>query len=117
MKSAWILLALAGFGAAAEREHGIRFLKDDLGKLPPGWKAARTGKGMSEWKVVKDEAAPGQTGYALAQTSDDPKALFNLCVVDEPILENLEVMVAFKAVKGQKDQGGGIVWRYQDADN
>jgi hypothetical protein len=25
--------------------------------------------------------------------------------------------VAFKANKGDKDQGGGIVWRYQDANN
>jgi len=27
------------------------------------------------------------------------------------------VMVAFKAVRGKKDQGGGIVWRYKDANN
>ena len=26
-------------------------------------------------------------------------------------------MVSFKAVKGEKDQGGGLVWRYQDANN
>ena len=25
--------------------------------------------------------------------------------------------MAFKAMKGKDDQGGGIVWRYQDANN
>ena len=29
----------------------------------------------------------------------------------------MEVTVAFKSVEGEIDQGGGIVWRYQDADN
>ena len=43
--------------------------------------------------------------------------MFNLCVADEPSLKDVEVLVAFKAVKSQKDQGGGIVWRYQDANN
>ncbi len=117
MRLAWVLLALTAVGAAKEREHGFRFTKDDAGKLPAGWKAARTGKGMSEWKVVADETAPAQTGYALAQTSADPKALFNLCVADEPSLKDVEVMVALKAIKGKKDQGGGIVWRYQDVNN
>ena len=31
--------------------------------------------------------------------------------------KEIEVRVAFKAVRGKKDQGGGIVWRYQDANN
>ncbi len=43
--------------------------------------------------------------------------MFNLCVADDTKYKDVEVMVAFKAIKGEKDQGGGIVWRYQDADN
>jgi len=31
--------------------------------------------------------------------------------------KDVELRVAFKAVKGDKDQGGGFVWRYQDANN
>jgi hypothetical protein len=30
---------------------------------------------------------------------------------------DVEVSVAFKAIAGKRDQGGGIVWRYQDANN
>jgi hypothetical protein len=113
------LLALVGTVALAaeDKVKTITFSKDDAGKTPAGWKAAQTGKGESVWKVVADESAPSKSGYALAQTTNNPDALFNLCVANEPSLKDVEVIVAFKAVKGEKDQGGGIVWRYQDANN
>jgi hypothetical protein len=95
----------------------VKFSEIDAGKVPVGWKAAQTGKGKSVWKVVADDTAPYKTGYALAQTTDDRDALFNLCIANEPSFKDVEVAVAFKAVKGKKDQGGGIVWRYQDANN
>jgi Domain of Unknown Function (DUF1080) len=38
-------------------------------------------------------------------------------VADDTNFKDVEVSIAFKAVKGKKDQGGGIVWRYQDANN
>jgi hypothetical protein len=53
----------------------------------------------------------------LAQTADGPKPLFNLCVADDTSYQDLEASVAFKAVKGKEDQGGGILWRYQDGNN
>jgi hypothetical protein len=109
----WALPALAD-----EKETAVGFQKGDLGKVPAGWKADKTGKGDgSVWKVVADESAPSKTGYALAQTAESPGSMFNLCVADEPSLKDVEVSVAFKAVAGKKDLGGGIVWRYQDANN
>src|SRR6516225_2755532 len=106
--------------AAAGRDKGrdFRFTKDDLGKMPAGWKAERTGKGEgSVWKVIKDESAPSKSGYVLAQTAAGPSSLFNLCVAQDTNYQDVEAIVAFKANEGNKDQGGGIVWRYQDADN
>jgi hypothetical protein len=95
-----------------------RWNKDDLGKLPSGWKAAQTGKGKgSVWKIVADDSAPSKTGLVLAQTAASPRGLFNLCVADEGTYKDVEVRVAFKAVRGKEDQGGGIVWRYRDANN
>ena len=35
----------------------------------------------------------------------------------EPAVKDVEVTVEFKAMAGKKDQGGGIIWRYQDANN
>ncbi|MGD0898784.1 MAG: family 16 glycoside hydrolase [Thermoguttaceae bacterium] len=89
-----------------------------VGELPRGWSAAKTGQGPgSAWKVVEDATAPAGK-KALAQTSDQgPNRLFNLCVADQTRFANVSLSVAFKAVAGKLDQGGGLVWRYKDADN
>src|SRR5207237_3872771 len=64
-----------------------------------------------------DTTTPSKGGFALAQTAVGPSALFNLCVLDGAAAKDVEVSVAFKAVAGDKDQGGGVVWRYEDANN
>jgi hypothetical protein len=89
-----------------------------VGQLPPGWVAAKTGEGPgSVWKVVEDATAPS-AGKALAQTSaEGPKRLFNLCVAKKSSFRDIELSVAFKAVAGKIDQGGGPMWRYTDAKN
>jgi hypothetical protein len=38
-------------------------------------------------------------------------------VVQSTYALDLEVSVAFKANEGKRDQGGGVVWRYQDSNN
>lgn len=117
MRAITAVAALVTCGVAAGKERTVTFGKADVGKVPIGWSAAQTGKGKSEWKVVPDETAPGKTGFALAQTTADRGATFNLCVADRPVLKDVEISVAFKAVEGESDRGGGIVWRYQDANN
>jgi hypothetical protein len=120
-RTAMIVLAgvlAASLVAAEEKERSVVFSKDDVGKLPEGWKAEKTGKGEgSVWKVVADKTAPSGKGYVLAQTAAGPGPLFNLCVETTTDYKDVDVSVAFKAVEGKKDQGGGIVWRYQDANN
>jgi hypothetical protein len=114
------VLALAGtaLSAADETVRSVRFGKDDVGKVPAGWKAEKTGKGEgSVWKVVQDDTAPSKTGLALAQTAESPGNVFNICVVDDSNYRDVELSVAFKAIRGKKDQGGGFVWRYQDNSN
>jgi hypothetical protein len=104
--------------AADDKGFTLHLTKDDLGKVPAGWKAAQTGKGEgSVWKVVADETAPSKSGFALAQTAVGPNAFFNLCVAQDTNFKDVEITVDLKVVKGEKDQGGGVVWRYQDADN
>jgi len=104
--------------AAEEKAKKMLFSRDDLGKVPAGWKADQTGKGEgSIWKVVADDTAPSKTGHALAQTAEAPGPLFNLCVADGTSFKDVAIKVSFKAVRGKKDQGGGVVWRYQDANN
>jgi hypothetical protein len=110
-------LAATGIVGAAE-PRAWKLSRDSLGRLPPGWLAARTGAGEgSVWKILADETAPSKTGLVLAQTAAGPSALFNLCVMQEGNYKDVELRVNFKAVKGDNDQGGGFVWRYQDAKN
>jgi hypothetical protein len=113
-----LAVVIAGLALAADKESVFRFSKDDAGKVPSGWTAAQTGKGEgSVWKVVADKTAPSKTGYVLAQTAESPKPFFNLCIADNTSYKDVDIRVAFKAIQGKNDQGGGIVWRYQDADN
>ena len=116
---ALIVLALGAsalWGAEAKPQ-AWDFEDADVGKLPPGWTAAKTGKGDgSVWKIVDDKTAPGGA-HVLAQVAKGPGPLFNLCVADDAKLQDLEFSIAFKAVDGKVDQGGGVVWRYLDASN
>jgi hypothetical protein len=116
----WSIAVLAVLGAAvlAADEKPAPLTRADLGKLPAGWKAAQTGEGKgSVWKVVEDATAPSKGGFALAQTASGPSALFNLCVLEKSKFKDGGLSVRFKAVAGKIDRGGGLVWRYQDADN
>jgi hypothetical protein len=111
-----LLAATAVVGAVEPQAWKLN--RDNLGKLPAGWVGEKTGTGEgSVWKVVADETAPSKSGLVLAQTAAGPSALFNLCVVQDGYYKDVELRVNFKAVKGDKDQGGGFVWRYQDAKN
>jgi Domain of Unknown Function (DUF1080) len=64
----------------------------------------------------EDQAAPKGI-KVLAQTAQSPNAVFNLCVAEGRDFKDVELSVAFKAVEGKVDQGGGVVWRYQDQNN
>ena len=105
---------------AADKPNQIRWIFEDasVGKVPAGWLSGKTGKGPgSLWKVIEDDSAPSGT-HVLAQiSSEGPNRLFNLCVCDEALLTDVDLPVAFKAVKGRIDQGGGPIWRCRDENN
>jgi hypothetical protein len=100
----------------------LKFDKANVGELPPGWKSgvtvtATSPKGSeSVWKILEDKTAPGGP-LVLAQTSKNAGSVFNLCVADEGKYKDVDISIAFKAVEGAQDQGGGIIWRVQDNNN
>jgi hypothetical protein len=113
-----VLVLNAVLLAADDKARTFTFAKDDVTKTPSGWTATKTGKGEgSVWKVVADPTAPSGKGHVLAQTAAGPSSLFNLCIADDTSYTDVEMSVAFKPIQGDKDQGGGLVWRYQDANN
>jgi hypothetical protein len=106
-----VLLALAL--AAADP---VPFTEDDVGKVPAGWAAAKTGTGTgSVWRVTRDTSAA--TGRTLTQTAAGPGKLFNLCVHERIQFRDGDLSVRVRALEGAIDQGGGLVWRLKDADN
>jgi hypothetical protein len=96
----------------------MNFESDEIGKIPNDFSNQMTGKGgLGKWEVIGDETAPS-TPNALAQTSQDYFGYhFNMAINEKEIYDDLELFVKFKGVKGREDQGGGPVWRYQDANN
>lgn len=119
MRCCLLAITVASLMVAAEpKAHPITFNKADLGKLPAGWTSGKTGEGEgSVWKVTADDAAPGKTGHVLTQTAEGPNRLFNVCVHDASSFLDGDLTVQVKAISGEIDQGGGLVWRYIDANN
>lgn len=118
LRSAFVLLMVTGVVVAEEpKAMKTDFEGATVGSVPKGWTVAKTGTGEgSVWKIAEDKTAP-KGPKVLAQTAESPGPMFNLCVADDTNFKDVEASVAFKAVKGKKDQGGGIVWRYADANN
>jgi 3-keto-disaccharide hydrolase len=115
--TAWLAATLVTL-LAAEKAIIHTFDQQPEGRVPAGWTSAKTGEGEgSVWKVVGYDEG-GQKGRALAQTSSEgPNGLFNLCVVEGARYGDVDLSVRVKAVSGKNDRGGGVVWRYRDANN
>jgi hypothetical protein len=64
------------------------------------------------WSVVASDS-----GKALAQSARSADPVFNVALVDDAKAKDLELSVRLKAVAGELDQGGGLVWRAKDAKN
>lgn len=118
MSSLCALLFLVAPGVVDDKKTARWDFEDGIvGKLPAGWTSAKTGKGEgSIWKIAEDKTAP-KGPKVLAQTAAGPGSLFNLCIADKSSFGDVDLSVAFKSVAGKKDQGGGPVWRYKDANN
>ena len=68
---------------------------------------------MGQWEVLD-----GNGNKVLAQTSKENFGYHFDVIVNEQLSYNdLEFTLKFKGVEGHEDQGGGPVWRYQDANN
>lgn len=116
-----LLCMLAWLSAAqivADDHRSWRFDDVPAGALPSDWSSAKTGEGPgSDWKVVAAER-DGRQNQALAQTSSaGPRPVYNLCVLGNEQHRDVDLSVDVKALSGQIDQGGGLVWRYRDANN
>jgi len=114
-----VLLCACAAWAGAAGTTRLKFDKGKVGELPPGWKSGVTGQGATEsaWKLALDKTAPGGP-LVLFQTSKNPRAAFNVCLAKSAgKYKHLDMSIALKAIAGDADQGGGVLWRAQDKDN
>ncbi len=112
---AFPVLTLAGKSdPSAHRHVTIDFENQRPGVLPDGWMVpTRNGEPAGNWKVVEEGK-----NKVLAQTSSSHwGSHFNVAVWNVEDFRDLELSVRFKAIKGNEDQGGGPIWRFQGPGN
>lgn len=84
----------------------------DFGSDEPGHIAQGFTGEVGRWEVARDGGEA-----VLAQRAENPKRTYNLALVAGSSYRDLDLSVRIKAVAGETDQGGGIVWRAKDKDN
>ncbi len=94
------------------------FDSDAVGSTPPKFHSARTGKGAEgKWVVMADPTAPSKPNVVAQTSTDKTDYRFPLLIADEGSFKDLELSVRFKAVSGEVDRAGGLVFRLKDANN
>lgn len=72
---------------------------------------------LGDWIVRTDATAPSPPNV-LAQVGTFPDGIhFPRCLVKDLQLADLRMSVRFKPISGECDQGGGLVFRFQDRQN
>jgi hypothetical protein len=105
------LMVAAATSFAAAGKMTWNFDKDRSGAMPAGF--YRT---AGQWRVKADAAAPSRPNV-LAQMARSSADTFNLALVTGTSYRNLDLAVRMRAIDGTTDQGGGLVWRAQNARN
>lgn len=67
---------------------------------------------VGAWSV-----APSDNGKALAQSAKNPNSVFNITLISDTNVKDVDLSVRIKPIAGETDRGGGLVWRAKDAKN
>lgn len=96
----------------------FNFDNDNVGGMPTGFHGARTGQGTEgNWVVMADSTAPSKPNVVAQTSRDRTDYRFPLLIADQGSFKDLEISVKFKAVEGEVDRAGGLVFRLKDANN
>jgi hypothetical protein len=103
-----ILLLMGAVASVADGPKKSWTFEDDTpGAAPRGFTPAN-----GEWAVVNTSE-----GKVLAQLAKNANPAFNVALVDDTQAKDVDISVKIKALAGEFDQGGGLVWRAKDARN
>lgn len=124
-----IAYAIAVCLPASAQQSGRHWTFDDVavGELPDGWLIDATNPVVTpaEWQVTPGGKADGgnvvlafmRPSARTEIVSRLSRSLFNLCWTPDVAFGDGEIEVAVQAIAGRIDQGGGPIWRVQDANN
>jgi hypothetical protein len=101
-----LLVSLTAYGGGEEKKTWT-FDNETAGAVPKGFSPA-----VGDWTVVSTNE-----GNVLAQTASNGNPIFNVVLIDDTSAKDVDLSVKIKAVAGEHDQGGGLVWRAKDAKN
>jgi Domain of Unknown Function (DUF1080) len=102
----------------AGQTQAYNFDGDKPGEIPAGFHGARTGQGTEgKWVVMADSTAPSKPNVVAQTSKDRTDYRFPLLIADQGSYQDLEISVKFKAVEGDVDRAGGLVFRLKDANN
>jgi hypothetical protein len=103
-----IATLISGMSLAAEATKKIwDFEKDEPGKIANGFTNE-----VGQWEVAKDG-----DNHVLYQKAKNDDATFNVALVEGTSYKDIDLSVKLKAVAGETDRGGGLVWRAKDVKN
>jgi hypothetical protein len=97
---------------------GMAIARDDTKRTwdfesdEPGVSAKGFANEAGEWVVAKEGA-----NKVLHQKAKNPDATFNVTLAEGTSYKNVDLSVKLRAVAGEVDRGGGVVWRAKDKDN
>jgi hypothetical protein len=107
--SSWLaacaLFSAAFAGAGAKKSWD--FEADAPGQIAAGFRNE-----VGQWEIVR--VGDNQVLYQKARNDDHT---FNLALVEGTSYKDLDISVRLKAIAGETDRGGGVVWRAKDRQN
>jgi Domain of Unknown Function (DUF1080) len=113
-----VVLSRNSYGQApASGPKVINFDSDAIGSAPAGFEFARTGGGAEGKWVVRDDKDKAGNRVLVQESADKTDSRFPLAVVRDGTYKDVRLSVRAKPLSGDVDQGFGLVWRYQDANN
>ena len=102
----------------AGKQFVYNFDTDAPGQIPSGFHSAKTGAGTPEkWTATADTTAPSKPNVVTQTSTDQTDYRFPLLISDEGSFQDLDLRVKFKAVSGNIDRAGGLVFRLKDPNN
>ncbi len=116
LKSRWTLVTSLLFACAASI--GMTMARDDTKRTwdfesdEPGVSAKGFANEVGEWMVAKEGV-----NKVLHQKAKNSDATFNVALAEGTSYKNVDLSVRLRAVAGEIDRGGGVVWRAKDQKN